>query len=267
LLGHFLLASGDQIPNVHSMRLVPLLLAMALLPLRASAWDTAYRALRAVGKDRGEAVLNRVLEVHGLAGAPQPKLWRIVFDDPLARGGVRELEVAGGRIISERTPVRSYSGSGAAATMDFGKLNLDSDGAFGLANDAAIRARLSFDRVDYLLRSRDDRPDPVWVLRLLDRQGRHVGTIHIAADTGAILRREGFGSVRDEEMVPPERGVESGEERGGVVGHVEHFGDRVKRHVYKRGAQLQEFFTGRRTIDREYEESEPARSEYGPRGD
>src|SRR5437660_1592525 len=91
--------------------------------------ETAYEALRTVGNAKGQAVLNHVVEVKGRAGNPQPETWKILIDDPAARGGVRELEVAKNQIVSERTPVKSYAGAGENAVMDFGRLNLDSEGA------------------------------------------------------------------------------------------------------------------------------------------
>src|SRR5436309_593660 len=111
--------------------------------------DSAYQALRSLGAERGRDQLNRVIEVQGRSGAPQPNSWKIVLDDPAARGGVREIEVKKGAIVSERTPVRNYSGTGESALMDFKKLNLDSEGAFTVANREALKAHIGFDTVDY----------------------------------------------------------------------------------------------------------------------
>jgi len=91
--------------------------------------DSAYKALRIAGGG-DQSVLNHVIEVRGVKGDPQPPVWKIVVDDPNARGGVRELEVSGGKIVSEHAPVRNYAGSSAGTAMDFKRLNLDSEGAF-----------------------------------------------------------------------------------------------------------------------------------------
>src|SRR6202011_6252784 len=104
-----------------------LLMAGAYVPGFVTAQDTAYKALRVVGAQRGEKALNQVTAIVGQSGRPQPVAWRIVLDDPAARGGERELDIVSGQISSERTPVRSpASGS---APIDLTKLNLDSDGA------------------------------------------------------------------------------------------------------------------------------------------
>ena len=88
------------------------LIVALLLPLAASGRETAYQALRTVGAERSQALLNSVIEVKGRNGAPQPTAWTILLNDPMARGGVREIEVSKGHIIAERTPVKVYSGQG-----------------------------------------------------------------------------------------------------------------------------------------------------------
>src|SRR4051794_19996235 len=96
---------------------------VASVPLTTNAAETAYTALRQVGKKGGESSLSRVVEMRGRFGAPEPAMWKITLQDPEARGGVREYEVQQGRITGERAP------SGRAATgtpLDLGKLNIDS---------------------------------------------------------------------------------------------------------------------------------------------
>ena len=65
-----------------------LLMAVAFAPGFVSAQDTAYKAVRAVGTQRGEKALNQITAVVGQSGRPQPVAWRISLDDPAARGGV-----------------------------------------------------------------------------------------------------------------------------------------------------------------------------------
>jgi len=150
--------------------------------------DTAYQALRAVGAERGADALKHVIELEGRGGVPQPVVWRVVLDDPSARGGVRELDVAHGKIVAEHTPVKAYSGTAAGALIDFSKLNLDSSGAFTVAEKEAQKAKIGFDSVDYTLRTGDG-PDanPIWVIHVMDASHHSIGTMSLAADTGAIV--------------------------------------------------------------------------------
>jgi len=156
--------------------------------------DTAYQALRTVGVQRGDDALKHVIEVEGLGGVPEPAVWRVVLDDPAARGGVREMDVSHGKIVAEHTPVRAYSGSAAGALIDFHKLNLDSSGAFTVAEKEAQKAHVGFDSVDYILRTGDS-PDasPIWVIHMMDASHKSIATMSLGADTGAIVSSDLYG--------------------------------------------------------------------------
>jgi hypothetical protein len=250
------------------------LFALALCaPLSCFAADSAYKALRVVGTERGQDVLNHVIEVQGRGGTPQPTLWKVVLDDAAARGGVRELEVTKGKIASEHTPVRTYSGSSADAVMDFHKLNLDSEGAFTVIEKEASKAHLSFDSVDYTLRSGDNANSaPVWVVQLLDTDHHAVGTMKIAADTGAIVKSDLYGRRAPDSTAPlerpkpreiveeqrtvvvedrplrdePDRVVDdSTADEGDDVPH-KGVGHKIKQVFKDAGASLEGFFTGKR---------------------
>ena len=219
----------------------------------AQAADTAYSALRVVGKRDGQETLNRVLELRGRGGSPNPAVWKVVVDEPRARGGVREIEVQHGKIIGERTP----TSRGAGSPMNFNQLNLDSEGAFTIANQEAQKSGVPFDRVDYLLKSGTGGGAPVWELELFDGRQGSTGYVAIAADSGAVLRRELNRDSRvassdrdylDDRQNPP-RGSDDRDDRryreqsssGSLPGIV----NRVGRHFQKRGRQIENFFTGR----------------------
>jgi hypothetical protein len=213
----------------------------ALLP----AADTAYAALRVFGKKEGEQALHRVVELRAKGGTPQPATWTITIDDPRARGGVREIEVRGGRMSGERTPV----GRDFGAPMNFNQLNLDSDGAFTVANQEAEKRGVPFDRIDYTLGSGAGGV-PIWSVALHEQKGGRVGTLKIAADSGAVVDQDFSNDRRyaddrayvetDRRRDPEYRG-----EGGGLRGEAGAFLDRIGRHFQKRGRQLSNFFTGK----------------------
>jgi len=228
-----------------------LFFALLLLPMIAFGRDTAYQALRTLQNERGRELLNRVVEVKGFGGIPQPETWVIVVDDPLARGGVREVEITDGKISSERTPVKGYSGISTDSIMNFEKLNLDSKGAFTLAEQEAKIARVSFDAVDYVLQRDADRGVPVWTLQLLNPDLQRVGTLTIAADNGAVLSRSfepESAALRGHKAM--KQGAEKAKEEG------EHLGRKIDRTMRRVGGSVEEFFTGHRTFDRKYRDEE-----------
>src|SRR5439155_1325406 len=138
---------------------------------------TAYDALRVVGTQLGRGALNHIVSITGVKGHPQPEKWKIILESPRG-GGVRELEVADGKIDSDQTPDRSTAGSTEGAMINVSRLNLDSSGAFAVASHTADASHTRFATADYALRT-DERGEPIWVVTLLNRSSRPVGTIRL----------------------------------------------------------------------------------------
>ena len=168
---------------------------LACVFVASTAWaqenGTAYGALRVVGTKLNRDAVNHVISVTGVDGTPQPAKWKILLADKRARGGVREVEVANGRIVSERTPVRAVAGSTEGATIDTSHLNLDSSGAFSVASRTAEKSNTPFATATYTLRT-DERGEPIWIITLQNESRRPVGTIHIGANKGTVTRTEGM---------------------------------------------------------------------------
>ncbi len=173
-----------------------LVLAGALAPGFVLAQDTAYKALRAVGTKRGEKALGQVTALIGHSGKPQPIDWLVTLDDPVARGGARELDIVAGQISSERTPV--HPEGGGLPPIDLTKLNLDSDGAFQTAEREAKKNQVGFDSVNYKLSVEGGSGDPIWTLELFDYEQRPVGTVRIAASNGQLISANNWVPTKQE---------------------------------------------------------------------
>lgn len=219
------------------MRIVPPLLGLLLFPMVAFGKDTAYQALRALSAERDKSVLNRVIEVKGYNGMPQPDSWVVLLDDPAARGGVREVEVSNGKVISERTPMNT---AGISPVINFQKLNLDSTGAFSLADQTARNTKVGFDAVNYTLKKDEETGASVWVLELLDANNRSLGTVTIGAETGTLVANRLNPSellkeavVKEEEYLEDEaRGVKKKIKRT-VKGTAKDVGNTLDRTYHK----------------------------------
>jgi hypothetical protein len=181
--------------------LVALLLAG---PVSAQESPSAYEALRVIGTQLNRQLVNRIISVNGIDGDPQPRTWKILVEDKNATGGVREIVVEDNRVASQRVPNRSVVGSTQGATIDTAKLNLDSTGAYSVANHTAETSHVTFALTSYTLRT-DDRGNPVWIVTLADRGRRPVGTIHVRASDGRVNRVEGMYSGRNMEQVEENR--------------------------------------------------------------
>ncbi len=237
-----------------SMRTAALVFSFLLLQSVLFA-DTAYQAIRTVQAAKGDAILERIVELRGLGGAPQPKVWNVVLDDPLARGGVRVVEVKENKVVGERTPVSGFISGGASSLIRLADLNLDSSGAFTAVEKAAVNQQIGFDRLDYSLRLNEPGGTPVWFVTVYDIEGKEVGSVQIAATEGAIASeqwRANVPSSGDREYLQTVR--EEPEEKSHtekVMDSLENFGQRAKRHFMRDAAAVQRFFTGKSTLDDE----------------
>jgi hypothetical protein len=211
---------------------------LSISPALAQENATAYEALRVVGTQLGEGALSHVVLMTGVEGDPQPEKWKIILEDPRARGSAREVEVADDRIASDRPPGRG-AGSTEGATIDMARLNLDSSGAYAVASHTAEKSHTQFTTVDYTLRT-DERGEPIWIVTLLSKSLRPVGTIHIGATRGTVRRTEGMFAGTTMEDVENDSGEEGRGPFGGVKTRIKesfhrtqeearHMFDRVKR--------------------------------------
>ena len=190
------------------------MLLLLASPVYAQENPSAYEALRVVGAQFGRGALNHVVSITGVKGDPQPEKWRITLEDSEGRG-VRELEVADGKIDSDERPDRSVAGSIEGATIQVSRLNLDSSGAFAVASHIAGTSHTQFATADYTLRT-DERGEPIWIVTLLNRSSRPVGTIYIGATHGTVRRSEGmFAGATMEDI---ENDYDSDEENGPFKG-------------------------------------------------
>ncbi|MFN2475273.1 MAG: hypothetical protein ABR526_02900 [Chthoniobacterales bacterium] len=162
----------------------------------AAQQSTAYDALRVVGTQLDRSLVSRVISVNGTDGDPQPVTWRVLVADRSSASGVREVEVANGVVVAQRTPPQSVP---AANTIKTSRLNLDSSGAFSVASYTADKSHANFALANYSLRN-NERGEPVWIVTLQDENRRPIGTIHIGANRGNVSRVEGLYSGQNMEQ-------------------------------------------------------------------
>ena len=165
-------------------------LLLLTTPVWAEENATAYEALRVVGNELGRDALHQIVSIRGAKGDPQPEKWKIVVEDPQG-GGVRELQVADGKIESDDEADRDVAGSTEGAMIDVSRLNLDSSGAYAVASHTAEASHTNFATADYTLRT-DERGEPMWIVTLRSNASRPIGTIYIGGTRGTVMRTEGM---------------------------------------------------------------------------
>jgi hypothetical protein len=245
--------------------------ALAFAGSTLAAPATAYNALQTLKQARGDAILKQLVEVRGETGQPQPQSWTILMNDPAAKGGVREFVIAGGQIASERTPLRG-AGVDGRPPLDFTRLNLDSDGAFKIANTQASNAKVGFHTLDYTLRTDAATGAPLWVLHLFDYMGAPVGKLEVSAQTGKVASALQLDvDARERQAAAADSEASGNDEpsthfKGGVFGFVERTGKKigttakdvgvsvgqtVRKTTLNVAGTVQEALTGERTIDQD----------------
>ena len=241
---------------------VRIIFAFALLALTTPchAQETAYQALNAVGKVKGDTFLDTLLSMEGVEGNSQPETWKMVFEDRTTRGGFREIEVRDGEIISQRSPTKSPLGSGDR--IDLNRLQLDSDGAFTVATQSANRDRVRFKSASYILEAQNESGAPAWRVNLLDASGNSDESVRISADTGRVIGKD-QNRERDAETIvetQDSRETVTRSENNGESTELKihrtavRTGRTISNGVKRMGGSIQEIFTGRRTIDRDLPE-------------
>lgn len=169
--------------QIFSLLALALALVFPYFPSALLAGDTAYDALRAVGAKFGADSQTRLVGISGKAGRPQPGLWSVQIEDPSGRGGLLQVNVQRGAVVGQTRP----QGGGQYGRLNLALIQLDSDGAFAIANAEAIRCEISFDRLNYSLGL--EGTFPVWRVELLDGPTTLVGSLKISADTGNVIER------------------------------------------------------------------------------
>jgi hypothetical protein len=186
---------------------------------------TAYDALRVIGNQLGRDSVNRIISVTGVDGNPQPETWTVLLND--RRGGTRELQVANGRIESDRRPEGSVVGSTEGAMINTSRLNLDSSGAYAVASHTAEKSHTNFSLTSYTLRT-DEHGEPIWIVTLQTRSRRPVGTIYIGANHGTVTRTEGLFAGTNMEDVETDRDAHREDEDNGR-GVINEYKARIRR--------------------------------------
>jgi hypothetical protein len=150
----------------------------------------AKEALHRLGRERGAAWLDRIVQMNGEQGTDQPAGWHIVASD--GKGGLREFFVTKKGIVSDGPVPAAVVPAVQGPVMAPQKVVYDSTNAFVRAEGVAKKAQIGYDSATYRLRSPGSGAAPVWHVQLNDAAGQKVGDVTVSAATGKVIQFVAF---------------------------------------------------------------------------
>jgi hypothetical protein len=220
--------------------LLPLLailfFTLAGAPGRAQGAMNAGDAVN-VAKDGVDASLrDRIVSVYGVGTPTAIHTWWVIFYDPSVASHGRAVQVDNGRIT------RTYEANGGVVygdTLTFSGAQVTGEGpALAAAQSYAAQHALAYDHVRALLRVTTADQSLRWRVQIMDGS-RPRGFVFVNAADGSFAMYAPPGSVP----------VHHSSNTGGVVGDAKRAGNDVKDTFLGIGGDLQQFFTGDRTVD------------------
>ena len=190
-----------------------------------------------IAKDGVDASLrDRIVSVYGVGTPVAIQTWWVIFYDPSVPSHGRVVKVDNGQIT------RTYEAKGGVVYPDsltFPRSQLTGEGpALAAAQNYAALHALAYDNVRALLRITTKEQAFRWRVQLLNGSASK-GFVFVNASDGTFATYAPPGSI-------PSKG---GTGTGGVTGDVNRAANEVKNTFLGIGGDLQEFFTGERTVD------------------
>jgi hypothetical protein len=192
----------------------------------ADAFDVAKQAVNA-------SVQSKVVSLYGIGTPSAIQKWYIIFYDPTVPSHGRAVLVQGGQII------KSYGANGGTIyqeTLSFDPTRITSEGpALMAAQGYAAKHGIEYDSVTALLHQTGVNKPFRWKIELVDI-GKSKGFVYVNALDDSVAAFSGPTAAKGAQAETPKTAA-------GV-------GDQVKHTFLGIGGDLEEFFTGERTVDK-----------------
>jgi hypothetical protein len=208
-----------------------------LISGRAPAQDTSSvnQAFQIARSAVNPATQNQVVSVYGLGTPSAIQKWYIIFYDPTVASHGRAVLVENGAIV------KTYDAQGGttySARLAFDPSRISSEQpALNAAQDYASRHNIAYNGVRALLKETGANRPFRWRIELID-SGTSRGYVYVNAIDDTVAS-----------YVPPHHAGDGGG-TGSVSQDAQDFGHDVKSTFLGIGGDLEQFFTGERTVDR-----------------
>ena len=164
-----------------------LILPFASVPAQEDS-ISAITGLQQISQRYGLSPEERIVEMRGAEGQPQPEEWWIVVYSPSSAFNLHTYWTDRTRVADEGANEEFYPDIVPRGFIDRQKLQVDSTAAFRTLDAEARRAGVGFDSINYRLRCREGSDEPVWEVTAIDGEGYKVGRVHLSGATGEVYR-------------------------------------------------------------------------------
>jgi hypothetical protein len=225
--------------------LLSMALVVFLTPLAARAEGSVNQAFQIARGAVSPEIQTKVISIYGTGTPEAIEKWYIIFYDPTVPSRGRAV------LVEDNQITKTYAANGGVtyrADLTFDPSRLTSEGpALSAAQGYAARHYINYDSVRALLKQTSLNRPFRWRIELMNG-GQSRGYVYINALDSTVAS-----------YAPPQAGGEqssgnqsgSSRSKGNVEGDAQGFGNDVKRTFLGIGGDLQEFFTGERTVDKD----------------
>lgn len=218
-----------------------LLLALALSSATAFAAPaaekvpTAFETLAVARKQLGDAVGSNLLSMRSDHSKLRPRFWWIRFFDQSVFLKVRAVYMIGPEMVRNVEPGNIFDGGDSRYVIRTDELKYDSDKCILFLEKCAKDSGIPLHSLDICLeKPHEGETSPVWTFDWYDSNRAHLGMMKVSATTGKVVE------IVDLKIKSPRFG---GVARRSAAGSVEDT-------FLDIGADMEEFFTGKRTVDK-----------------
>ncbi len=215
--------------------------ALLLLPAMSAsavpAGMSAQQAVSVASSGIDPSLQAKVVSVYGTGTPAGIDTWWVIYYDPSVSSHGRAVKVANGKVV------RAYPAQGGVVYADaltFAPGDVQGIGkALSASEDYAAQHAIAYNQVRALLRVTAPGQPMRWRIQLMD-DGRNKGFVFVDAASGTFASYMHTG---------PHHTATSSTGGDSVEAHAEAAGNDIKDTFLGIGGDLQQFFTGERTVD------------------
>jgi hypothetical protein len=201
-----------------------------------TAASTASDAVRVAKDGVDPSLRDHVVSVYGVGTPAAIHTWWVIFYDPSVASHGRAVKVDNGAITKT---YEAKSGVVYDDQLTFSPSQVTGEGpALAAAQNYAAQHAIAYDSVRVLLRNTTTNQAFRWRVELMNG-AKNKGFVFANTTDGSFAMYSPPGSEP----------THTSASTGGVAGDVEHAANQVKSTFLGIGGDLQEFFTGERTVD------------------